>query len=227
MQELGSTRHQLGYAVATNRLKADLANYDWVFLGANPPLSRRIRFWIKSSEVHCVIALRLAQELDQQRGAHPLGTWLARLPAGYWVRRNGIVHHFNIPRRACIGPGFLVMHRTGIWVGPNVRIGANCVIHHNVTIGQRVAAGEQGVPTIGSGVWIGPGAILTGDIRIGDGVTISAGTVLSKSVPDRCLVAGNPGRVIQTDYDNSRLIPGSRPTAVGSSGAGHSVRDVS
>lgn len=226
MHELRSARHQVAFAVAASPLKADLANYDWVFLGANPPLSRRIRFWIKSPEVHCVTALRLAQLLDQRRDSYSVVTWLARLPVGYWVHRHGIVHHFHIRREARIGAGFLVMHRTGIFVGAGVRIGANCVIHHNVTIGQRVADGRQGVPTIGSRVWIGPGAILTGDIHIGDGVTISAGTVLSKSVPDRCLVAGNPGRVIQTEYDNSQLIPEAGPTSVGSPGGGHEVTNV-
>ena len=48
--------------------------------------------------------------------------------------------------------------------------------------------------------------MIFGDITIGNNVTISAGTVLSKSVPDGSLVAGNPGRVIQRDYDNRSLI---------------------
>lgn len=184
----------------------DLAKFEAMGLGPNPPLKRRVGYWLKSSELHCVARFRLRQQLDRQQLAHPVLTRLALLPVGYWGRRQGIVHHFNIPPGAQIGPGFLVMHRTGIWVGPQVTIGANCVIHHNVTIGQRVAGGDQGVPKIGSRVWIGPGAILTGDIVIGNGVTISAGTVLSKSVPDRCLVAGNPGRVVMTDYDNAAIV---------------------
>jgi len=61
-------------------------------------------------------------------------------------------------------------------------------------------------------VWIGPGSTITGDITIGNDVTISAGTVLSKSVPDGCLVAGNPGRVIQRDYDNRPMMSFLVPT---------------
>lgn len=62
------------------------------------------------------------------------------------------------------------------------------------------------MPQIGDNVWIGPGAVITGAITVGDGATISAGTVLSKDVPAACLVAGNPGRVVARDYDNSGMI---------------------
>lgn len=113
--------------------------------------------------------------------------------------------HAEISGRADIGAGLLLMHRTGVLIGP-VKIGDYCVLHQNVTIGQRVAGGDQGVPVIGDNVWIGPGATITGDVCIGDGVTISAGSVLSKNVPDRCLVAGNPARVIKQDYDNSGIL---------------------
>jgi len=202
--------------------RTDLAKFEAILLGQNASKGQRARFWLRSSELHCVASLRLAQELDRNREAHPIATRLARIPVGYWHHRHGITHHFHISRQASIGPGFLVMHRTGIWVGGDVRIGSNCVIHHNVTIGQRVARGDHRVPRIGSNVWIGPGAILTGDISVGDGVTISAGSVLSRSVPDGCLVAGNPARVIQTDYDNSGLInfdlPGAQGAGLPSSG---------
>jgi carbonic anhydrase/acetyltransferase-like protein (isoleucine patch superfamily) len=115
------------------------------------------------------------------------------------------IHHADIDPRAQIGPGLLLMHHTGVFIGPAV-IGDNCVLHHNVTIGQRVASGNQGVPRLGNDVWIGPGATITGDVTIGDGATISAGSVVSRDVPARALVAGNPGRVIASDYDNSAML---------------------
>ena len=48
--------------------------------------------------------------------------------------------------------------------------------------------------------------MIFGDITIGNNVTISAGSVVTKSFPDGSLIAGNPARVIQRDYDNSLLI---------------------
>lgn len=129
-----------------------------------------------------------------------------------WNRWNTHIHHCDIDRTAVIGPGLLLMHRQGIIIGPVV-LGVNSVIHHNVTIGQRVAAADQGVPHIGDDVWIGTGAILVGAITVGSGATISAGSVVSRDVPERSLVAGNPGRVIATDYDNSTMINFAMPGA--------------
>lgn len=111
------------------------------------------------------------------------------------------IHHVTIVRDADIGPGFMMMHYYSIVIGP-AKIGSNLIVHHNLTIGQAVARLDHSIPEIGDNVWIGPHCVITGGIRIGNGVTISAGTILSKDVPDNCLVAGNPGRVIMHNYDN-------------------------
>mgnify|MGYP003810203149 CR=1 FL=1 len=97
------------------------------------------------------------------------------------------------------------MHCSNIYIGP-VKIGSNCTIHHNITIGQKVARRDNSVPEIGDHVWIGTGAIITGAIKIGNYATLSAGCVLSKDVPEKCLVAGNPARVIDNNYDNSTFL---------------------
>jgi serine acetyltransferase len=189
-----------------------------VFDGRLGP-ARRARMWLLDADLRVVACFRFSQAARAWRAEHPVLGLGPTLLAGVWRRRAATVHHFSIEKGAEIGPGFLVMHRTGIFIGP-VHIGENCVIHHNVTIGQRIAAGDHGIPRIGDDVWIGPGATITGDIRIGDGATISAGSVVSRSVPDRALVAGNPGRVIQTDYDNSAMLnyrvrrPAREPDAV-------------
>lgn len=92
------------------------------------------------------------------------------------------------------------MHNYGILIGP-ATIGANCVLHHNVTIGEAVAKNSHAVPSLGNDVWVGPGVTIAGDSLIGDKVTISAGTVLTRSVPSGALVCGNPGRVAQLNYN--------------------------
>jgi serine O-acetyltransferase len=55
--------------------------------------------------------------------------------------------------------------------------------------------------------------VVTGEIRIGDGVTIASGTILSRSVPDHSLVAGNPGRVALAAYDNRPLFAQAAPAS--------------
>jgi len=175
------------------------------FHGERPSLRARLELWALDPELHCVAAYRFGQYADALRRRSPVRGTLAVIVHRIWNRWNTHVHHCDISRHARIGPGLLLMHRHGVLIGPT-KIGSNSVIHHNVTIGQRVAGGDQGVPRIGNDAWIGPGAIITGAITIGDGVTISAGAVVSRDIPDRCLVSGNPGRVIARDYDNSSML---------------------
>lgn len=51
--------------------------------------------------------------------------------------------------------------------------------------------------TIGDDVWIGGGAIVLPGVEIGSRVVVAAGSVVSKNVPDDCVVAGVPAKVIK------------------------------
>ncbi|MBW8886690.1 MAG: acyltransferase [Fibrobacteres bacterium] len=55
---------------------------------------------------------------------------------------------------------------------------------------------EQNPVVIEDDVWLGASVFVKPGVRIGKGAIISAGTVLSKSVPAFSIVAGNPGRVV-------------------------------
>ena len=167
--------------------------------------SQRLRLWMWNADFRVVASYRFDRATRQYHAEHRVKGLPARVFAAVWHRRVMNIHHADIDPRAQIGPGLLLMHHTGVFIGPAV-IGDNCVLHHNVTIGQRVASGDHGVPRLGNDVWIGPGATITGDVTIGDGATISAGSVVSRDVPARALVAGNPGRVIASDYDNSAML---------------------
>lgn len=192
--------------------RVDLAKIYSIKLARSQGTAAKAAFWLFNSELHAVACYRYGRYAKETRARNRLvGTALVASHR-LWNRWLTHVDHVDISPRASIGPGLLVMHRHGVVVGPSV-IGSNCVLHQNVTIGQRVAGGDQGVPTIGNHVWIGPGAIITGAISIGDGATIAAGTVLSKDIPAGALVAGNPGRVTAQNYDNSALINFELPTA--------------
>ncbi|KAJ3103786.1 hypothetical protein HDU96_009148 [Phlyctochytrium bullatum] len=51
--------------------------------------------------------------------------------------------------------------------------------------------------TIGNGVWIGGAAIILPGVTIGDGAVVGAGSVVTKDVDPRTVVAGNPARVVR------------------------------
>jgi serine acetyltransferase len=50
---------------------------------------------------------------------------------------------------------------------------------------------------IGSGTWLGAGAIVLPGARIGRNVVIAAGSVVRGEVPDHCVVAGVPAKIVR------------------------------
>lgn len=65
---------------------------------------------------------------------------------------------------------------------------------------------------IGSNVWIGANAIILPGIKIGDYAVVGAGAVVTKHVPDFCVVGGNPAKFIRSidlnEFDSSCVYPG-------------------
>lgn len=50
---------------------------------------------------------------------------------------------------------------------------------------------------IGDGAWIAANTIILPGVTVGRGAVVGAGSVVSRSVPDYAVVAGNPARVIK------------------------------
>ena len=71
-------------------------------------------------------------------------------------------------------------HPNGIVIHPMARIGPNCLIFQQVTIGTR--RGVKMLPMIGGHVDIGAGAKILGNVRIGDHASIGANAVVLKDV---------------------------------------------
>ncbi len=108
------------------------------------------------------------------------------------------IYNTHIQIRADIGKGLYIGHYGGIWIGP-VKIGKNCNLSQDVTIGIGGKGENRGVPELGSYIYIGPGAKIFGKIVIGDNVAIGANSVVSKSVPDNAVMVGNPARIVSHD----------------------------
>lgn len=87
----------------------------------------------------------------------------------------------------------------GVFISGGARIGKNCVIFHQVTIGSNNLPDSKGngAPTIGDNCYIGAGAKIIGDVTVGDNVRIGANAVVFKDIPSNSVVVCQPTRVIE------------------------------
>lgn len=110
-------------------------------------------------------------------------------------------HFVRFGRNVVVNFACLFQSGGGITIGDNVLIGSGVKIYtpnHLLDPEQRVHGKAVYRPVhIASDVWIGGGAILLPGVEIGQGTTIGAGSVVTRSIPPRCVAVGNPCRVIR------------------------------
>ena len=102
----------------------------------------------------------------------------------------------DIHPAARIGSGILLDHATGVVIGETAVVGDDVSIMQSVTLGGTGKETGDRHPKVGSGVLIGAGAEILGNIRVGDGAKVSAGSVVLADVPPHTTVAGVPARVV-------------------------------
>ena len=120
---------------------------------------------------------------------------LARMIATRSRRITGIEIH----PCATIGRRVVIDHGMGVVIGETASVGDDCLIYHGVTLGgkrpgDRDHSSTSRHPKVGSGVTIGAGALLLGDITIGDGARVAAAAVVTKDVPTGALAVGIPAK---------------------------------
>jgi serine O-acetyltransferase len=144
---------------------------------------------LRHPTIHFLRVLRRVEYLKNcTRG--PIGRTLHLITATYF-RFLSIYMSFTIPPNTC-GPGLRLNHWGTIVISPDARIGAGARLNVCVNIGLK----DGKAPHLGDNVYIGPGAMLFGGIRLGDGVRIGANAVVNKSFPDGAVLAGVPARMI-------------------------------
>jgi len=137
--------------------------------------------------------------------------------------RRGILHELlgSCDDRVFIEPTFKCDYGYNIHVGKRfyanydciildvceVRIGDDCMLAPRVGIYTathpldplaRTSGAELGKKiVIGNRVWIGGNAVIVPGVRIGNDVVVAAGAVVTKDVPNRAVVAGNPAKIIK------------------------------
>ncbi|MDQ2967059.1 MAG: N-acetyltransferase [Actinomycetota bacterium] len=118
----------------------------------------------------------------------------------------------EVQRGALIGERCKIQSHTficdGVVIGDEVFVGHGVVFINDkapraVTDSGELKSGEdwQLSPTVvEDGASIGSGAVVLGGVRIGSGSLVGAGAVVTRDVPPHGVVAGNPARVIESNY---------------------------
>jgi acetyltransferase-like isoleucine patch superfamily enzyme len=85
---------------------------------------------------------------------------------------------------------------------PGMHVGAESYIAFGVAIlSHDMTRGLYRHTRIGSRCFIGARSIILPGVEIGDGSVVAAGSVVTKSVPPRSIVAGNPAQIIRSEID--------------------------
>ena len=144
-------------------------------------------------------------------------------PEKFWKRREDIINSKNSLKRLvlyimyqremrknCSGIPITTYFKgvpdlphglSGIWISKNAKIGKNCTIFQQVTIGANTfkESSKFGSPTIGDNCYIGAGAKIIGNIIIGDNVKIGANAVVTEDIPSNSTVVLSKSRIIQNN----------------------------
>jgi serine O-acetyltransferase len=175
-----------------------------------------VKYVLSSPGFTYTVWLRVAAYLERERSVLRVFSPLARVVKHHLSLKYGI----SIPTSTRIGEGFYIGHFGGIVVNGDCRIGRDCNISQDVTLGRANRGPRRGAPVIGDRVYIGPGAKLVGAVRVGSNVAIGANAVVTTDIPDNAVVAGVPARVIsyggsvgyvnRTDYPEPTFEHGAR-----------------
>ena len=109
--------------------------------------------------------------------------------------------HISIGDCTYINFNLTVLDEAQVTIGSHVFIGPGCSLLtavHPLDAQERNKSTEKALPiTIGDSVWLGGNVTVLPGVTIGEGAVVGAGSVVTRDVPPRTVVAGNPARIIR------------------------------
>ncbi|MCC7253120.1 serine O-acetyltransferase [Hyphomicrobium sp.] len=163
--------------------RADLA----AVIERDPATTRYLEPFLYFKGFHALVTYRFAHELWRQ-GRRDFALYLQSQASRMFA--------VDIHPAARLGKGLMLDHATGVVIGETATVGDNCSLLHAVTLGGSGKVTGDRHPKIGSGVLIGAGAKVLGNIHVGNCSRIAAGSVVLQDVPPHVTVAGVPARVV-------------------------------
>ncbi len=181
-------RELAGEAFAADAGIAEAARADIVAVRERDPACSRL--------IDPVLYLKGFQALTAHRVAHWLWSRRRTDLARHLQMRMSEAFSVDIHPAARFGKGIMIDHAHGIVVGETAVVGDDVSMLHNVTLGGTGKEDGDRHPKVGSGVLIGAGAKILGNIHIGACSRVAAGSVVLADVPPCKTVAGVPARIV-------------------------------
>lgn len=153
--------------------------------------------------LHTLLNLKGFHALQVHRVSHVL--WKqGRTELAHWLANmSAMLFSVDIHPAARIGCGVMLDHATGIVIGETAVVEDEVSILQNVTLGGTGKEHGDRHPKIRRGVLLGAGAKVLGNIEVGMMSKVAAGSVVLRSVPPHCTVAGVPAKVVRIHSQRS------------------------
>lgn len=156
-----------------------------------------VNLWLRGSEAFpIVLFIKCLRHYEYYYNQEKLTLW-SFLKKHFW---RFLYRHAQLKYQFYIGAnvaekGLHIVH-PGFIRSMGSKIGKNCTILPMVLIGKK-RPGTDVQAIIGDNCYISTGVTILAPVKIGNNVTIGAGAVVTKDIPDNCVVAGVPARIIK------------------------------